>query len=1196
MNFIQDIFFRCRNNNSQITKSDIPHSKIVPNKDLETLANLARKANSVIGQSKIPKSLVIIGETGVGKSCLTYVLAGKRLEIRHLDGEISELVLDLFSEEDRLKDIEISHKKISQTLIPGKVFQSEKDFIIWDCPGFEDLSQDLTYDLINSYNIQRIFEVSEEIKFILIIPEYYIKSRGQNAVRVFDYFSNFFEDIEKLKGCVCLLLTHVPIGKPKEIFEKNLLNIVDDYKSLSVKTKLLISYFCENIETFPELKEEGLLPNNLTSTIQAIPFKINYFKNNFSQIKVPLSEKTLQLAREFLILSLDDLYDKISFIEKKIATTCCMRNSLEPIIDKDFFETQINTLFAAEAQHFREIARIDALYSLSKILTECSQLLEESDFDKFIEIFYENIFKIIKIISQFKEKNAQNFFFQENARNIFKQDVQEILSRVKYLWVSLKNPKFEHAEKINKKLVLAQKKVENEIEQSISTISIYPNESNPSYYEKIIQMLSCYEEIDEANEIKSKISHAYLFLSKSLFSCKIIQKSIMTTINSFIYCTKNIEAIEFLNEILKEFRNYIKILKNEEHIGIITILFTINNEKIKNLLKKAREQILLFLSDWAKYDFIEFIEKCREIYERISALLHCSISSNIPKFIENLKICFNLCKISNEFALKIEDLAIYIRQICDIIPNITNKDIFLEDYEESKSINFTKELNQWTNYFELANEIKLGIYRKTKEILSLKTQFSEEQLLKIIKYSSFTYKIILENNLIIETQNDSDYKNLKKQSYFNLGKIYKDKKQFDEAEDCFIKVFEVDPTYLLVFDSLEEIFFFNYKKLRCNKIDLNQKLLLKASNDFIFVLKKKVVFFVDDYTTNLFYFNSLNNHWDYLKYLKNLVKISSFLHSFFADKSTYDYENYIELFLQMLASIEPILEQQIKLDEVKKKKSETLVNIEKIFNPIGLFALNVLKNQILYIKSLVFMNLLQEKEVFLGIMNEAIDLLEFKSTNKRIELKVLNMDLSLKENEPEYYISIISMMNMFFPNEKLRFKATCQCQMRLGDISKENGDNKQAIVYYEKAYEEITVFYNYSEQYNKLEKKKYFSIRKEIIEKLGDLHFSMGNYAKAFSIYKNVDDTLKIMKCFKELKNVEKLDFNFLEEKGDYYCDMGFVDKSISAYHQARAIAADPDDVARLYKKIANVLESIPHKAIEFKEIAEEIERTGLIK
>lgn len=1199
MDFLQDIFFRCRNNNntSQVSKSYPSYPKITPGKDSEALVNIAKKVNSVIGQSKIPKSLVIIGETGVGKSSLTYILAGKRLEIRHLDGEISELVLDIYSEEDRLKDIEIGHKKISQTLTPGKVSQLEKDFVIWDCPGFEDLSQDLTYDLINSYSIQRIFEVSEEIKFILIMPEYYIKARGQNSVRVFEYFSSFFEDVHKLKGCLCLLLTHVPIGKPKEMFEKNLLNIIEDYKSLSEKTKLLINYFCENIEIFPELKEPSLLPSNLTSALQAIPFNINYFKNNPCDIKVPISEKTRHLSLEFLALSLENLYELICFLDKKITATCCMRNSLEPIIDKEFFKTQINSSFANEQQHLREIARIDALCSLNKILNECCQLSDEEEgFGKFIEILYDNIFKIIKIISQFKEKNTQNFFFLEQTRNSFKEDAQEVLSRVKYLWGNSQKQKSEYVPKINKKLVLTLKKIENEIEQSIYSIAIYPNESNAYYYEKVIEFLSLYEEIDETNEIKVKISQAFLFQSKSLFSCKIIQKSIMTAINSFVYCSKNIESIEFLNEILKESRNYMKILKNEQQTLAITLLFKINNEKIKNLFKKAREQILLFLSDWEKYDFIEFIEKCREIFERFSALSHSPISNSVTKFIEDLKVCLNLCKIPNEFASKIEDLAIYIRQICDIIPNINNKDIFIEDYEENKSINFTKELNQWINYFDLANNIKLAIYRKTKEILSIKTEFNEEQLLKMIKYSSFTYKIILENNLIIETQNDSDYKNLKKQSYFNLGKIYKDKKQFDEAEDCFIKAFEVDSTYFQVLDSLEEIFFFNYNKLRSKKLELNQKLLGKASNDFITVLKKKVVFFVDDYTTNLYYFNPLKNHWDYLNYLKNLVTINSFLKKFFADKSSYDYENYIELFLQMLLSIEPILEQQVIYEEVYKKKSETFINIERIFHPKGLFALNVLKNQIIYIKSLVFMNLLQEKEVFLGIMNEAIDLLEFKSTHKRIELKVLNMDLSLKENEPEYYLNIISMMNMYFPNEKLCLKTTCQCEMRLGDISKDHGDIKQAVAYYEKAYEEIIAFCNYSEQYNKLEKKKYFNTRKEIIEKLGDLHFSMGNYTKAFSIFKNIDETFKIMKCFKELKNVEKLDFNFLEEKGDYYCDLGFVDKSISAYHQARSFAPDADDVARLFKKIANVLESIPQKAKEFRERAEEIEKTGIIK
>jgi len=61
-----------------------------------------------------------------------------------------------------LGDIKISHDPVSETKIPNKC-ETDEGLIIWDCPGFED-TNGIVQEIANSFYIQRLFEISENIK------------------------------------------------------------------------------------------------------------------------------------------------------------------------------------------------------------------------------------------------------------------------------------------------------------------------------------------------------------------------------------------------------------------------------------------------------------------------------------------------------------------------------------------------------------------------------------------------------------------------------------------------------------------------------------------------------------------------------------------------------------------------------------------------------------------------------------------------------------------------------------------------------------------------------------------------------------------------------------------------------------------------------------------------------------------------
>jgi ABC-type nitrate/sulfonate/bicarbonate transport system ATPase subunit len=74
--------------------------------------------------------VLVIGDTGVGKSTILSLMAGRNLVVKH-NG--LNTVIDSVDSSSTLK---IGHEKYSQTSIPTKVVIGNSDF--FDCSGFRD--------------------------------------------------------------------------------------------------------------------------------------------------------------------------------------------------------------------------------------------------------------------------------------------------------------------------------------------------------------------------------------------------------------------------------------------------------------------------------------------------------------------------------------------------------------------------------------------------------------------------------------------------------------------------------------------------------------------------------------------------------------------------------------------------------------------------------------------------------------------------------------------------------------------------------------------------------------------------------------------------------------------------------------------------------------------------------------------------
>ena len=87
------------------------------------------------GIASIPKdpnavqAVIVIGDTGVGKSTILAFLSGQQLFVRY-DG--LKPILDCPNN----KNTKIGHEKYSETSVPSKILIDNLAF--YDCPGFRD--------------------------------------------------------------------------------------------------------------------------------------------------------------------------------------------------------------------------------------------------------------------------------------------------------------------------------------------------------------------------------------------------------------------------------------------------------------------------------------------------------------------------------------------------------------------------------------------------------------------------------------------------------------------------------------------------------------------------------------------------------------------------------------------------------------------------------------------------------------------------------------------------------------------------------------------------------------------------------------------------------------------------------------------------------------------------------------------------
>ena len=278
-------------------KKDLVDENIKQIKGLHTLIS---RAHQNIGEQQEERAILIMGESGAGKSTLACMFAGKSLIADQSDE--GDLFIDML---EPVEGIKIGHNKVSETHIPNKIV-SESGLVIWDCQGFGDLGRGAMQDIANAFYVQRLFETTKELKFVLAIPEHHTKGRGGDLIRVVEHFVKIFKDIDTVANSVSLVVTQAAHNRKKEHIKVTLQKILEQNQSLDINTKKMFEYLTKSIEIFPVPKEPGILEKIYSSLVGAredailtsIEQNTEYLQTNSEVANVVISENSQLLANE----------------------------------------------------------------------------------------------------------------------------------------------------------------------------------------------------------------------------------------------------------------------------------------------------------------------------------------------------------------------------------------------------------------------------------------------------------------------------------------------------------------------------------------------------------------------------------------------------------------------------------------------------------------------------------------------------------------------------------------------------------------------------------------------------------------------------------------------------------------------------------------------------------------------------------
>lgn len=190
----------------------------------EKTLQFIREMQTKLKFTKNPNIILVVGNTGSGKSTLVHYVAGDYSNLISIepDGDDAEYIIydGLDSEISEI----VSTTK-SRTLVPEMVID-EAGKVWYDCPGFGD-TRNHTVEIASTFLIKSVIDNASNIKVVLVVNYGSVtKSYDRSDLdRLLTHATQLIENIDRYKNSVSLVVSKTP---SKRIRGEKLIDVQED--------------------------------------------------------------------------------------------------------------------------------------------------------------------------------------------------------------------------------------------------------------------------------------------------------------------------------------------------------------------------------------------------------------------------------------------------------------------------------------------------------------------------------------------------------------------------------------------------------------------------------------------------------------------------------------------------------------------------------------------------------------------------------------------------------------------------------------------------------------------------------------------------------------------------------------------------------------------------------------------------------
>lgn len=176
----------------------------------EETFEFVNSARAKLNLTKNPNIILVIGNTGSGKSTLVHYVTGDYSKLVSIEPTGYQIEYQIHDGLDPDIQKDFISTTVSRTIIPGMAID-ETNNVWYDCPGFED-TRNSTIEIATTYLTKSVIENVKNVKVVLLAPHesVTIGHDRHDFDHALDHVATLLKDIRLFVDSVALVITKVP--------------------------------------------------------------------------------------------------------------------------------------------------------------------------------------------------------------------------------------------------------------------------------------------------------------------------------------------------------------------------------------------------------------------------------------------------------------------------------------------------------------------------------------------------------------------------------------------------------------------------------------------------------------------------------------------------------------------------------------------------------------------------------------------------------------------------------------------------------------------------------------------------------------------------------------------------------------------------------------------------------------------------